>query len=464
MSAIPASLSFLASMASNYPPFQKAVQGMAPPTGGFQFPQYSTPAGNPAVTQPPQNNAGTQLPSSAPVSIPQATTTTQSPASSPPTGTHATTSNLCENCHVRPKFVDPSTTKPHPYCSKSCANVAKQKASKLCPVSVSTSVKQECHARPKRVDGTRTHDYCSKSCAQKAASHSGPQSGINPNPHGKICTCQIPGCSKPAHKNTNGSMGRYCGLAHKSLAEKACLYCRKVQKLGDRHFCSSACADEAVKKGPMLLEMSEDHETFKSVEAQFKTSWRHAGRPCPPVRYIYKIVSDKASLDKYNTYRDTVEARGQFKANGRSPGNENRRWHGTKRECQLGDKGHTNFCSSSACSLCCIMKTSFDVHLWGKKTGWGRFGAGIYTSSTSSKASDYSQNTDLNAPLKAIFLNKVIVGRGYKMTQDNTSLTAPPAGFDSVLAEKGARLNHDELVVYCNEAIRPSYLVMYDAH
>ncbi|KAJ3483578.1 hypothetical protein NLI96_g6220 [Meripilus lineatus] len=96
------------------------------------------------------------------------------------------------------------------------------------------------------------------------------------------------------------------------------------------------------------------------------------------------------------------------------------------------------------------------------KTGWGRFGAGIYTSSTSSKSDDYSTSPDPRTSLKAMVLNKVVVGKGYKMTQDNTSLTAPPAGFDSVLAEKGTRLNHDELVVYVNEAIRPSYLVIYD--
>jgi len=31
-----------------------------------------------------------------------------------------------------------------------------------------------------------------------------------------------------------------------------------------------------------------------------------------------------------------------------------------------------------------------------------------------------------------------------------------------VLGEVGDRLNYDELVVYNNDAIRPSYLVMYD--
>ena len=29
-------------------------------------------------------------------------------------------------------------------------------------------------------------------------------------------------------------------------------------------------------------------------------------------------------------------------------------------------------------------------------------------------------------------LNKVVVGKGYKMTVDDTTLTEPPAGYDSV--------------------------------
>jgi len=129
--------------------------------------------------------------------------------------------------------------------------------------------------------------------------------------------------------------------------------------------------------------------------------------------------------------RSAVEARGQFAGSGRSEGNENRRWHGTRRVCNLGDKGQTQFCSSTSCSLCCIIQNSFDISLWGKKTGWGRFGKGIYTSSTSSKSNDYSHN-DCKSDLKTILLNKVVVGKGCKMLQDHTSLTAPPAGFDSV--------------------------------
>jgi len=64
--------------------------------------------------------------------------------------------------------------------------------------------------------------------------------------------------------------------------------------------------------------------------------------------------------------------------------------------------------------------------------------------------------------LNAILLNKVVVGKGYKILNDNPSMTGPPAGYDSVLAEVGGSLNYDELIVYTNDAVRPSYLVMYE--
>lgn len=47
------------------------------------------------------------------------------------------------------------------------------------------------------------------------------------------------------------------------------------------------------------------------------------------------------------------------------------------------------------------------------------------------RSDDYSSNTNTSS-LKAILLNKVVVGKGCKMTHDNTTLTAPPAGYDSV--------------------------------
>ena len=95
-------------------------------------------------------------------------------------------------------------------------------------------------------------------------------------------------------------------------------------------------------------------------------------------------------------YSYSVEANGNFTGKGRQPGNENRRWHGTRRKCTLGDKGCTTFCSDAQCSLCCIIKTSFDIAYCGKKFGM-RFGAGVYTSSTSSGfVSRFSSRGDLS--------------------------------------------------------------------
>ena len=81
-----------------------------------------------------------------------------------------------------------------------------------------------------------------------------------------------------------------------------------------------------------------------------------------------------------------VEMGRNFASEGKHRGNECNRWHGTTRKCKIGDKGTTWFCSDTSCSLCCIMKASFDLKFFGKKTNFGRFGVGIYTSATSSKS------------------------------------------------------------------------------
>ncbi|KAG2053355.1 ADP-ribosylation [Suillus hirtellus] len=336
-------------------------------------------------------------------------------------------------CQVRPKYFDGQKT--HSYCGKTCAtagqtkHVHKSKPKRNKPSKATRRLCDHCHKQPKYNDGTTTYSYCGKTCAQKA----------------KAAGASAAQPTQPTNPTANG-----------------CLLCGKAVK-GKGHFCSQACTSRAETNAPGLIEVPQGHDTFKSVADQFKASWRHQ-TPCPTVRRVHKVISSPASIAKYEAYRAAVESRGNFVAAGRSAGNENRRWHGTTRECNLGDNGNCTLCPSQTCSLCCILKTSYNLNLFGKKTGWGRFGHGIYTSSTSSKSNDYSTNVNPSM-LKAILLNKVVVGKGHKMTQDNTSLTAPPAGYDSVLAEvvSGGSLNYDELVCYTNDAIRPSYMVMYDA-
>ncbi|KAF8808619.1 ADP-ribosylation [Phlegmacium glaucopus] len=455
-SHIPLALSLLGSIAGY--PLSSGTQRTAPNPPPSVAPSTApqAPWNAPAVASVPVHTP-------APIPSTNANNTNGTLGTSPPTSNSVA---LCDVCQLRPKHSD--GTKVHPFCSKTCANKrvcanggGSNATSGAQVVGSTTSGNCDfCHNRPKYSDGTKTHDFCSKACAKSANGplQRKPTTGAN----GKA-VCQAPGCQNPPHSLGNGpGLGyEYCSMAHKILGETLCLMCLQAPKMANSHFCSQPCIDDAENKGPMILEVPFGHVTFKSVAEQFKASWRHAGTTCPPVRRVYKIVVPEASLAGYDAYRAAVESRGQFVSTGRSAGNENRRWHGTRRICNIGDKGHTQFCSAPTCSLCCIMRTSFDVSLWGKKTGWGRFGKGIYTSSTSSKSNDYSHN-DCKSQLKAILLNKVIVGKGCKLLQDNTSLTSPPAGYDSVLAEKGGSLNYDELVVYDNDAIRPSFLVMYE--
>lgn len=352
------------------------------------------------------------------------------------------TGPLCIRCRKKPKFVE--GTKIHDFCCKTCAGNTKSPGSSC----------DFCHKRPKYVDSTRTHNYCTKTCAKAARNFKTSQNQALP----VISTCKIPGCSNPPQQPANGSTD-YCSPTHQTLAQSACLVCHKSPKQTFSQYCTQACATQAARQAPMLLEASANHVSFNDIETQFKASWRHA-TPCPPVKAVYKVVATDASMGKYKAYKTAVEARGKFSAAKKTIGNERRRWHGTNRECRIGEKGIANFCSSQQCSLCCILKTSYKLQCFGKKTGWGRFGSGIYTSSTSSKSNDYSRNAT-SSPWKAMILNNVVVGKGYKITNDNSSLTGPPPGYDSVLGETGVSLNHDELIVYDESAIRPSWLIVY---
>ncbi|KAI5116799.1 hypothetical protein M0805_001801 [Coniferiporia weirii] len=316
----------------------------------------------------------------------------------------ALTSLLCDNCNIKPKYFDGTSF--YPYCGKTCAQSAR-----LSQASQTQHLCLVCKARPRYNDGKKTHQYCSKRCAAMA-----PTKPALPNPKGPICS--VSGCQKTVYVGSSAVNGlsKFCSLKHKRLIEEACLWCKNnIKKQGQ--FCSRACIQGAQSASPSLLEVPEEHSTFKSVAKQFKASWRNSATTCPTVRKVYKIITSQASLDKYEAYRKLVEARGNFVASG----------------------------------------TGFDI----SKARTGSFGIGIYTSSTSAKSNAYSNNVNFTSPLKAILLNKVIVGKGCKVLQANTALRAPPAGYDSVLAELGG--GQDELIVYTNDAVRPSFLLTYDS-
>jgi len=291
------------------------------------------------------------------------------------------------------------------------------------------------------------YDYCGRSCG--ALAKAGGNSGGGGAPANSTM-CEV--ChQKPKFKETN-SQGRvivypYCG--------RAC-----ASKASSTQGSSSSAPPKVVNQTPytQLIPLAKNDPKYNDVANQFNVSWRNTSKSKPNVVHIYQVLFPQPVVDRYNSYRDAVERRGNFQSQGMSAGNQCRRWHGTTRACTLGDDPkNAKLCGQSGCALCNILKTSFNLSF---VSGVNKFGSGIYASSTSAKADDYSNNK-VKSPNKVIMLNKVVVGKGYKLLKTSMALTAPPAGYDSVLGETGQSLKHDEVIVYKNDAIRPAYVVVY---
>lgn len=67
-------------------------------------------------------------------------------------------------------------------------------------------------------------------------------------------------------------------------------------------------------------------------------------------------------------------------------------------------------------------QTSFSVAKVGQRHTFSRFGSGIYTTGTSSKANDYVQEEG-GSSHRAMLLCEVVVGNGASMTANSTMLT-----------------------------------------
>ncbi|EIM82323.1 uncharacterized protein STEHIDRAFT_160871 [Stereum hirsutum FP-91666 SS1] len=377
--------------------------------------------------------------------------------------------DLCIVCNQRPKFKDAG--KSYDFCGKKCAAKANTGGTST-PVASSGNLCSVCNQRPKFKEGAKVHEYCGKACAEKAKTANNAPAGS-----GMCKMCK----TRPAHSKGNKTFA-FCG---KACAAKACKFCKAREKHTDSKsgitldYCGKKCAqkDRQVNANPSgrpgIAELAPGDPRYYSVANQFEDSWRHASQ-CPTIEKIYQIMGTSSSVDAYHKYRKSLEDNGHFRSKNLEEGNEQRRWHGTKRACFLGDPGYTQLCSDASCSLCSIIRDSYDLdrigtaHRWSTfkpgSSGWGRFGRGLYTSSTSSKSDEpYIKNVGaaLSSPYKAMLLNKVAVGRGYKTLVDMPTITEPPTGYHSVLGETGISLNHDELVVYESEAIIPTYLVVY---
>ncbi|KAG9028336.1 hypothetical protein FS837_003912 [Tulasnella sp. UAMH 9824] len=245
--------------------------------------------------------------------------------------------------------------------------------------------------------------------------------------------------------------------AVKQGLEIACLMCRELPKAPKRHFCGKACSDKAEKNAPILLDVPKNDPKFADIVKQFNDTWQGSNKPT--VHRICKVVNSKAVEDRFQAYRrvgQKVEQAGNWVAQGKTAGNENRRWHGTVRECTVGDDPNKlDMCTSTACKLCCVIRTSFDM----KYVAVGVYGLGIYTSAYSSTSHGYTRVATKGSPYRAMFLTRIVTGKDHLFTSGVTdpNAKAPPPGYDSVAVCP----KHSALIVFQNEAICPSWLVLY---
>ncbi|KAH9830117.1 uncharacterized protein C8Q71DRAFT_378717 [Rhodofomes roseus] len=342
---------------------------------------------------------------------------------------------------------------------------------------------KNCQLRPVYSDGNRAHEFCGTRCRDAYQTSAGGATQARPAGP-RTGTCKLRGCQRPVYVGPNGRPSEYCSMAHRAEgvqtgAELCLLYASRNSgspahdvdtdrrwatrcgqwpkviingKLSD--FCSNRCKEDTFSSAPLILHLDKEMAAFKDVEKQFTDKWKHP-TTVPTVVKIWKIYSRKKHTDDFLSYKDAVE-----RMTGLPGGNSRRRWHGTFRQCTIGDtESQVALCQDANCSLCRIIETSFSVAQASKRFG-GRFGKGIYISATSSKSNDYVQERG-GSPYKAMLLNDVVMGKTKKLTTGDMTLMEPPAGYDSVVGEPGADLNYDEAIVYRDDAIRPLFLIIY---
>lgn len=181
-----------------------------------------------------------------------------------------------------------------------------------------------------------------------------------------------------------------------------------------------------------------DGPKFEELSGQFFSKWK--GEEAPPTIAAIWRVHDDQLLEKHQAYCSRIGDVGA-KPPGRDPGNQQRRFHGTKQACSF--RGQP--CSAEGCSACSIIRKGFQL----RHTQSCYYGQGIYSTSTSSKAYQYGQRAMLVVGVAAGLLEKV---------QGNAACKGPlQPGCHSRMVDKF----NDELVVFEEAAIVPLYLIVF---
>ncbi|CAM9513720.1 unnamed protein product [Ectocarpus sp. 6 AP-2014] len=207
--------------------------------------------------------------------------------------------------------------------------------------------------------------------------------------------------------------------------------------------------------------LDEGHPTHKSLADQFTSKWLHS-KPKRGVEVlnVIKIEVPRDVRERYDDYKKAVP-------------NVRRRFHGTfaSSSCQFYVGGP--ICLRPDCGLCSICTHGFELEdnvgqspARGNKIHWLMYGKGLYFSSVSGKANDFSAETEKLATdgtkVRCMLVADVAAGKAFVTTEKYfPQMERPPLGYNSVVGEVGPHLNYDELVVYDPAAALPTHFVVY---
>ncbi|RYP86160.1 hypothetical protein DL770_004947 [Monosporascus sp. CRB-9-2] len=207
-----------------------------------------------------------------------------------------------------------------------------------------------------------------------------------------------------------------------------------------------------------LMPLGHNDPVYREAERLFRNGWKDSSKKYH-LEAIYYINQAgpvaQQHLAQNRAYLQQVQSR--------TPGPaEQYLFHGTRRACHTADdSSKLNPCNLKECNFCHILKCSFSL---AHANANGMFGAGIYTSSVSSKSNDYVWNHHVHSRKHTMFLSNVVTGKSQKLYQASPGRRSPDYGYDSVEAvtrQHGGSVNYPETIVYRESAILPSVVIVY---
>ncbi|KAG5189803.1 hypothetical protein JKP88DRAFT_286547 [Tribonema minus] len=363
---------------------------------------------------------------------------------------------------ARAAYVDPTSNHAHDYCGRTHAREHAQMLSDGGGAAAATAAAAAAAAAPAAAAAVAA--AAAAAAAAVAAPAPAPAAAAAPSPAAAAAAAAAPSPATPAAAAAAAAAPRDCSLP--GCAKPRWLDPRAglgpILDAGvERVFVTSRPnAVGSADTGFQLSVLTRTHADFAPVREQFLSKWTKPGAPPSVVRvfkvkvpdHMFSVVSVfevKVPDHVFRAYDAYKQLKGNrvrrfhslaYDAYKQLKGNRvRRRFHGTS--CSADCNFFVNFkdgpCGGHNCAVCGICTHGFLMEYSGataQRTKFNlRYGRGLYFSSISGKTEEPTLGG-----------------------------TLPPTGHDSIVANPSpGNLYYDELVVYCNEAAIPTFMIAY---